>query len=123
MIKEFRDFLKRGNVIDLAVAVVVGTAFTAVVDSLVNDILMPIIGLIIGGIDFSNLIFQFGDIVITYGNFIQALVNFILIAFALFIVIRAYNKIQKKHEDQEVTPAPSAEERLLSEIRDLLKAK
>lgn len=122
MLKEFRDFAMRGNVLDLAVAVVVGAAFTAIVNSLVNDIIMPIIGLILGGLDFSSLAITFRDTVIAYGKFIQAIVNFLIIAYALFMVVRAINKLQKKEAPAPPPPPePSAEEKLLGEIRDLLK--
>lgn len=122
MLKEFRDFAMRGNVLDLAVAVVVGAAFTAIVNSLVNDIIMPIIGLILGGLDFSGLAITVRQAVIAYGKFIQAIVNFLIIAYALFMVIRTINKLQKKEAPAPPPPPePSAEEKLLAEIRDLLK--
>ncbi|HEY1409942.1 MAG TPA: large conductance mechanosensitive channel protein MscL [Promineifilum sp.] len=114
MIKEFRDFLMRGNVIDLAVAVIIGAAFTAIVNSLVNDIIMPIIGALLGGVDFTTMAIQVGEASITYGNFIQAIINFLLIALVLFLIIRS---LPKKKEE----PAgPTTEEKLLTEIRDLL---
>jgi large conductance mechanosensitive channel len=120
MLKEFRNFISKGNVIDLAVAVVIGVAFGAIITSLVNDILMPIIGAIIGGINFSGLSIQLGEAVITYGNFIQAVINFLLIAFTLFLVVRSYNRFQKQ-EAPPPPPEPPAEVKLLGEIRDLLK--
>lgn len=119
MLKEFRDFINRGNVIDLAVAVILGVAFGAIVTSLVDDILMPILGILIGGIDFTGLSITVGDAVIGYGNFIQMVVNFLIIAFAIFIIVRWVNKFKK--EAPAPTPAPSPEEKLLAEIRDLLK--
>ena len=118
MIKEFRDFINRGNVIDLAVAVIIGTAFTAIVTSLVNDIIMPIIGILLGGVDFSALAITVGEATITYGNFIQAIINFLLIALVLFLIIRS---LPKKKEVPAEPPGPTAEERLLTEIRDLLR--
>ncbi len=122
MLKEFRDFAMRGNVVDLAVAVVIGAAFTAIVNSLVNDIIMPIIGLILGGLDFSGLAITVRDAAIAYGKFIQAIVNFLIIAFVLFMVVRNINKLQKKEAPAPPPPPePSAEEKLLGEIRDLLK--
>ncbi len=122
MIKEFREFIMRGNVIDLAVAVIIGTAFTAIVNSLVNDIIMPIIGAILGGVDFTGLAIQVGDASITYGNFIQAIINFLLIALVLFLIIRAINRMSRKKEAPPAAPpAPTAEEVLLREIRDLLR--
>ena len=123
MWKEFKDFVMRGNVIDLAVAVIIGAAFGAIITSLVGDIFMPIIGILLGGVDFSGLTVQVGEAVIGYGNFIQATVYFLIIAFALFLVVRAVNRMKKQEEAApEAPPEPSAEEVLLAEIRDLLKA-
>jgi len=119
MLREFRQFLLRGNVVDLAVAVVIGVAFIAIVNSLINDIIMPIIGLLIGGIDFAGLSVTAGSAVIAYGNFVQAIVNFVVIGAVLFLVVRAVNRL---HKNQEAAPAePPAQERLLTEIRDLLR--
>ena len=124
MIQEFREFLQRGNVIDLAVAVIIGGAFGAIVDSLVNDLLMPVIGVLLGGIDFTALTIQVGDAAILYGNFIQAIINFLIIAFVIFMIVRSYNKLTPKAEEAPpAPPEPSAEELLLAEIRDLLKEK
>jgi large conductance mechanosensitive channel len=116
----------RGNVIDLAVAVIIGVAFGAIVKSLIDDIIMPLIGVIIGGLDFTGLSFTVGSAVVLYGNFIQAVVNFLVIAFVVFLVVRGYNRLQEKEEAEEEVeeksaPEPSAEEKLLAEIRDLLK--
>lgn len=121
MLKEFRDFINRGNVIDLAVAVILGAAFTAIVNSLVADIIMPIIGVLLGGIDFTSLAITVGNANITYGNFIQAIINFLLVAFVLFLIIRSINRT-KKAEPPAPPPGPTIEERLLTEIRDLLRA-
>ncbi len=122
MIKEFKDFIMRGNVMDLAVAVIIGAAFTAIVNSLVNDIIMPIIGAILGGVDFTSLAIAVGDATITYGNFIQAIINFLLIALVLFLIIRAINRMSRKKEEAPAAPPePTTEERLLTEIRDLLR--
>lgn len=122
MLKEFRDFIDRGNVIDLAIAVIIGGAFGAIITSLVNDIIMPLIGVILGGLDFAALSIQVGEATILYGSFIQAIVNFLIIAFVLFLIVRSYNKLQK---EQEAAPLPppetSPEETLLTEIRDLLR--
>jgi large conductance mechanosensitive channel len=122
MLKEFRDFVNRGNVVDLAVAVIIGGAFGAIITSLVNDIIMPLIGVILGGLDFATLSIQIGEATILYGSFIQAIVNFTIIAFVLFLIVRSFNKLQK---EQEVAPPPppepSPEERLLTEIRDLIR--
>jgi large conductance mechanosensitive channel len=103
MLKEFRDFVMRGNVIDLAIAVILGVAFGAIITSLVNDILMPLIGILLGGLDFSALSFQVGDAVVAYGKFLQATVNFLIIALVLFLIIRTINRFQKKP-----VPAPAA---------------
>lgn len=122
MLKEFRNFIQRGNVMDLAVAVIIGGAFGAIVNSLIDDIIMPVIGVLLGGVDFTGLSIWVGDAVILYGNFIQAIVNFLVIAFSVFLVVRSYNKLQKEEAETPEEPAePSAEEILLTEIRDLLK--
>lgn len=119
-IKEFRDFINRGNVMDLAVGIVVGTAFTAIVNSLVNDLIMPIVGVVLGGVDFTGLSIQIGESVIAYGNFIQAVINFLIIAFAVFLLVRAINKVYQK--EPPAPTAPPADVVLLGEIRDLLAA-
>lgn len=93
MLKEFRDFIMKGNVLDLAVAVIIGAAFGAVVTSLVNDILMPIIGIVLGGVDFSSLAITVGEALVKYGNFIQTFINFLIIAFVIFLILRAYNRM------------------------------
>ncbi len=121
MLKEFRDFINRGNVIDLAVAVILGGAFIAIVNSLVADIIMPIIGVLLGGVDFTSLAITVGSANITYGNFIQAIINFLLIAFVIFLIVRSLNRM-KKPEPAAAPPAPTKEEVLLMEIRDLLRA-
>lgn len=122
MIKEFKEFIMRGNVMDLAVAVIIGAAFTAIVNSLVNDIIMPIIGAIIGGVDFTTLAITVGNATIAYGNFIQAVISFLLIALVLFLLIRAINRMSRKKEvAPPPPPGPTTEERLLTEIRDLLR--
>ena len=122
MIKEFKEFIMRGNVMDLAVAVIIGAAFTAIVNSLVNDIIMPIIGAIIGGVDFTTLAITVGNATIAYGNFIQAVISFLLIALVLFLLIRAINKMSRKKEvAPPPPPGPTTEEKLLTEIRDLLR--
>ena len=122
MWKEFREFINRGNVIDLAVAVILGGAFTAIITSLVNDIIMPIIGVLLGGIDFTTLAITVGDASITYGNFIQAIINFLLIALVLFLIIRSMNRMKRKEvEAPAPPPGPTVEEKLLTEIRDLLR--
>jgi len=119
MLKEFREFLQQGNVIDLAMAVIIGGAFGSIVHSLVDNIFMPVVGILIGGIDFSGLSLQVGKAVILYGNFIQAIINFVIIASAMFLVIRSYNKLRS--EEHSAPPKLSAEEKILAEILDLLK--
>jgi large conductance mechanosensitive channel len=121
---EFRQFIAKGNVIDLAVAVILGAAFTAIVTSLTNDIIMPLIGVILGGVDFATLSIQVGEATVAYGLFIQAIINFILIALVLFFMIRSINRMQARSKEAEAPappPGPSDEVKLLTEIRDLLK--
>ena len=125
MLKEFRDFIMRGNVLDLAVAVVIGAAFIAIVNSLVGDIIMPIVGVIIGGLDFAGLSITIGSAVIAYGKFLQAVINFVLVGFTMFLIIKSINAMQKKlakpekeKKDEPVTPEDVL---LLREIRDSLK--
>jgi large conductance mechanosensitive channel len=123
-VQEFRDFINRGNVIDLAVGIIIGAAFTSIVNSLVNDLIMPIIGMATGGVDFTRLSVIVGDAALTYGNFIQAVFNFLIIAFAVFWLVQAVNRFRKQEEEKAADPAaPTTEERLLTEIRDLLKAR
>ncbi len=120
MWKDFREFIARGNVLDLAVAVILGVAFGAIVTSLVDDIIMPLIGIVLGGVDFSGLAIQFGDATVAYGNFIQAVINFLIISFVIFWLVRVAERFQKP---EEAAPAePTTEETLLREIRDLLEA-
>lgn len=126
MLNEFKKFINRGNVIDLATAVIIGTAFTAIVNSLVKDIIMPLLGIILNGLNFTMLSVQVGDATLTYGNFIQAVVNFLLTAFVVFLIVRSINQLEKafvkeKEAEPQAPPAPTSEE-LLAEIRDLLKA-
>lgn len=138
LFKEFGDFIKRGNVIDLAVAVVIGGAFSSIVGSLVNDIIMPVISLATGGVDFTNLFVSLngqsyatlaeaqeaGASVLAYGSFIQAIINFLIIAFVIFMVVKAMNKLmslKKKKEEEPKAPVKSDEVVLLEQIRDLLK--
>lgn len=124
LIKEFKDFAMKGNVLDLAVAVVIGGAFGKIVSSLVDDVIMPIVGILIGGIDFTSLSLTVGEASIMYGNFIQQIINFLIIAFSIFMVVKAINGLKKKPEPAPAAPpAPSKEELLLTEIRDLLKQK
>ena len=126
---EFKEFISRGSVVDLAVGVIMGSTFTAIVTSLVNDILMPAIGAIFGGLNFTDLKIVLSpaqgtvaEAAIYYGNFLQALVNFLLVAFALFLMVRQINRFHKKKEAAPPAPAePSEEVLLLREIRDLLQ--
>lgn len=123
MLDEFKKFILRGNVIDLAVAVVIGAAFGAIVKSLTDDLLMPLIGMLLGGLDFSSLAVTVGSAVLAYGKFIQAIVNFLIIGFALFLIVKAINKAMesKKKAEAAAPAAPSEDVVLLTEIRDLLK--
>ncbi len=120
----FKEFISKGNVIDLAVGVIIGSAFGKIVSSIVNDILMPLIGIILGGIDFTSLSVTIGDAVITYGNFIQNVIDFLIIALCVYILISVINKITakaKKEEEKKEEVKKSEEVALLEEIRDLLK--
>lgn len=99
MLKEFKEFVMRGNVLDLAVAVIIGGAFGKIITSLVNDILTPLIGLFLGGINFSGLAWEYRNAVITYGNFIQAIIDFLIVAFVIFLIVKAANNMQKKEKD------------------------
>ncbi|WP_227136313.1 large-conductance mechanosensitive channel protein MscL [Kosakonia radicincitans] len=129
ILKEFREFAMRGNVVDLAVGVIIGAAFGKIVSSLVADIIMPPLGLLIGGIDFKQFALTLRDaqgdvpaVVIHYGVFIQNVFDFIIVAFAIFLAIKVINKLKRNQEEEpKAPPAPSKEEVLLSEIRDLLK--
>jgi large conductance mechanosensitive channel len=122
LFSEFKTFAMRGNVIDLAVGVVIGGAFGGIVNSFVGDVVMPIIGILTGGVDFTGLSYTVGDAAIAYGKFIQAIFSFTIIAFVLFLVIKGMNATKKQTEEAPAAPpAPSSEEILLAEIRDLLK--
>ena len=122
--KEFKDFIMRGNVIDMAVGVIIGGAFSAITTSLINDIIMPLLGIFTGSISFAELSFTVNGAVIAYGNFIQAVLNFLVMAFVVFCLVKAINRFhRKKEEAPPAPPEPSAEEKLLTEIRDLLKEK
>lgn len=118
---EFKIFISRGNVVDMAVGVIVGSAFGKIVTSLVNDLLMPLIGVIIGGLDFSNLSFKVGDAVIAYGNFIQTIIDFLIISVCIFLMVKFFERFRK--EEQKEEPKKSDEVLLLEEIRDLLRKK
>lgn len=128
-IKEFKEFALKGNVMDMAVGVIIGGAFGKIVSSLVDNILMPLVGVITGNIDFTKLVFKFGEgdlsATLNYGQFIQNVVDFLIVAFCIFLIIKAMNKLTIKKAEEPAAPAPepepSAEEKLLTEIRDLLK--
>ena len=119
---EFKEFISRGNVIDMAVGVVIGSAFSKIVTSLVNDIITPLIGIVIGGLDFTSLSIKFKDSEILYGSFIQNIVDFLIIAACIFTVIKVMNKFKKQKPVEEPKPKEIPEDiKLLTEIRDLLK--
>lgn len=116
---DFKAFISRGNVVDMAVGVIIGAAFGKIVTSLVNDVLMPFVGILLGGVDFSKLSVTIGDANILYGAFIQTIIDFLIIAFCIFLIVKFFEKFKKKEE--EVSPKKSDEAVLLEEIRDLLK--
>ena len=134
IVSEFKAFITRGNVMDMAVGIIIGGAFTAIVQSLVNDLLMPVIGALFGGVDFTTLRYVIreadeaagvAEAAIKYGSFIQAIVNFLLIAIVIFLLVKGINKMRRKKEEPAPAPAPdpepSEEVKLLTEIRDALK--
>jgi large conductance mechanosensitive channel len=131
MLTEFKDFAMRGNVVDMAVGIVMGGAFGKIVSSFVGDVLMPPIGILLGGVDFSDLVITLKSaadgadaVTMRYGTFIQTVIDFLIIAFAIFLVVKAMNTvIKKKDEAPPPPPAPSKEEQLLTEIRDALRAR
>ena len=122
-LQEFKQFAMRGNVLDLAVAVVIGASFGKIITSLVDGIIMPLIGLLLGGINIANKSIKFGDAVIKWGSFLQSIIDFTLIAFAIFVAIKCINLLKIKEKEQVPAPVVSPEEALLMEIRDLLKEK
>lgn len=125
--EEFKQFIARGNVMDMAVGVIIGGAFSSITTSLINDIIMPLLGIFTSSISFAQLSFTVNGAVIAYGNFIQAVLNFLIMALVVFCMIKALNRFHRKKEEvpaeQPASPEPSAEEKLLMEIRDLLKEK
>ncbi|TVP48765.1 MAG: large-conductance mechanosensitive channel protein MscL [Gemmatimonadales bacterium] len=133
MLKEFREFAIKGNMLDMAVGIIIGAAFGTVVQSLVNDVIMPPIGLLLGGVDFSELAIQVGTspegeaVVIGIGLFLNSVIAFLIVAWVVFMIVRSFNKLKRQQEAELDVPAsptePSAEERLLAEIRDLLQAR
>lgn len=122
---EFKTFISRGNVVDMAVGVIIGSAFGKIVTSLVNDLLMPLLGVIIGGLDFSSLSLKVGDASVAYGNFIQTIFDFLIISICIFMMVKFFERFKKEEEkvEKKVEPKKSDEVLLLEEIRDLLKNK
>jgi large conductance mechanosensitive channel len=133
MLKEFKEFAVKGNVLDMAVGIIIGAAFGTVVSSLVNDVIMPPIGLAMGGVDFSDIAIRLGTdeagepVAMGIGLFINNVISFLIVAFAVFMLVKSFNKLKRQEEAAPAAPPappePSAEERLLAEIRDLLKAR
>ena len=124
--EEFQQFIARSNVMDMAVGVIIGGAFSAITTSLINDIIMPILGIFTGSISFANMAVEVNGAVIGYGNFIQAVLNFLVMAFVVFCLVKAMNAMHQKKEEEPAPapePEPTGEEKLLMEIRDLLKEK
>ena len=124
---EFKTFIAKGDVMSMAVGIIIGGAFTAIVNSLVNDVITPLLGIVLGGINFTGIIIQVGSAQLMVGNFIQAIITFLLTAFALFLILKSFNTFKKKEEEKPAAPAeppaPPADVQLLTEIRDLLKNK
>ncbi len=143
MLKEFQEFALRGNVLDMAVGIIIGAAFGTIVQSLVNDVLMPPVGMLLGGVDFSQLFLvlqegapgapyatvaaaaEAGAVTVNYGLFINSIISFLIVAFALFMVVRSFNRMKKEEAvpEEPAEPQPTKEELLLAEIRDLLKVR
>lgn len=121
-VSEFKTFISRGNVVDMAVGVIIGGAFGKIVSSLVNDILMPLIGVLLGGLDFSSLSIKIGDASLKYGSFIQTIIDFMIISLSIFVMIKLFERFKKK-EEPKVCEKKNEEILLLEEIRDLLKKK
>lgn len=134
MLKEFKEFIMKGNVLELAVAVIIAGAFGAIIVSFTNDVLMPPIGMMLGGVDFEDLkyVIQAGqtgpegevivpEVAVLYGKFINTIINFLIIAFIIFLIVRSYNNMQKQEEEAPAAPAGPSQEELLADIRDILK--
>jgi large conductance mechanosensitive channel len=121
LLREFREFAVKGNVVDLAVGVIIGAAFGKIVASLVEDMMMPALGAVIGGLDFRNLSVQIGAAKLAYGKFIQTCVDFCIIALAIFFMVKLINRFRRRDEQQPAAAPPPRQEKLLEEIRDLLK--
>jgi len=122
-LKEFREFAIKGNVVDLAVGVIIGAAFGKIVSSLVGDIIMPLVGILIGGVEFESLVFMVGEAKVAYGKFIQNVVDFVLVAIVIFLLVKAINHFRRKGEEEPKAAPPPRDVQLLEEIRDLLKRK
>jgi large conductance mechanosensitive channel len=122
-IREFREFAVKGNVVDLAVGVIIGTAFGKIVSSFVADIVMPLIGILIGGIQYEDLVLQVGEAQITYGKFLQNVIDFVIIAWVIFLMVKVINHFRRKQEQEPAAAPPPRDVQLLEEIRDLLKKK
>ncbi len=123
MLNEFKAFIMRGNVLDLAVGIIIGAAFTAIVTSVVDDLIQPLIGMVIGGIDFSSIGFSIGDARFNVGNFITALIKFVIVAWVVFLIVKMVNKLMPKAPPAPAAPKGPTAEELLAEIRDALKAR
>lgn len=142
MIKEFKEFAMRGNVLDMAVGIIIGAAFGTIVNSLVNDVIMPPVGLALGGVDFTNLFVTLRDgtkaagpyaslaaakdagaVTLNYGVFVNSIVSFLIVAFAIFMIVKSANSLKQKQAEAPATPAPTKDQVLLTEIRDLLKSR
>ena len=142
MLKEFKEFAMRGNVLDMAVGIIIGAAFGTIVNSLVNDVIMPPVGLALGGVDFTNMFVTLregakaagpyaslaeaktaGAVTLNYGLFANSIVSFLIVAFAIFMVVKGANSLKQKQAEAPATPAPTADQKLLTEIRDILKTR
>ena len=120
-LKEFREFAVKGNVVDLAVGVIIGAAFGKIVSSLVADIIMPLVGILVGGISYEDLLLEVGDAQVTYGKFLQNVLDFIIVAFVIFWMVKVINHFRRKQQEEPKAAPPPRQEQLLEEIRDLLK--
>ena len=123
MLNEFKAFISKGNVLDLAVGIIIGAAFTAIVTSLVDDLIQPLIGMIIGGVDFSSWGFSIGEAKFAVGNFITAIIKFVIVAWVVFLIVKAVNRMMPKKEEAPAAPAGPSDNDLLKEILAALKAK
>lgn len=122
MIKEFKEFISHGNVMDLAVGVIMGAAFTAIVQSLVSNLINPLIGLFLGKIDLSSLVFKVGDATFKYGTFIESIINFLIIAFVVFLLVKVMNKIIKSRDEEEAEPEETKEDEMVMYLKKISEA-